>query len=302
MIISMTGMARHSISGEGYVVTCEFRSLNGKYLDLNIKLPRSAGMCEEIIRSLIKTRCRRGRIDVYINIEPVDKMRPLPRLDVRAFRAYWNELNLLSRLVPNLDPPTLRDVLSIPYIFDTSSAVDPDKQSEEEARLCELIAKACEEGLEKLSEMRLREGKLLEAECLKHLATIERLLDEVESRKDDMVIAVRDRIRERVERLLSDLSPGINDHLILQEVAIIADRTDISEELSRLRAHVVHFRTLALSPKEAADGKQLDFMVQEMHREANTMGAKSQDLAVSEIIVLLKTEIAKLREQVQNIE
>lgn len=302
MIISMTGMIRHSITKEGYLITCEIRSLNGKNLDISIRLPKVAGICEDRLRSLVRSHCRRGRVDVTVSIEATAKAKELRRIDPYAFRFYRNELILLSKLIPGLHPPTLGDLLSIPYIFDTAESIDPEERSREEEQICELILEACEEGLQKLQEMKRREGELLKAVCDDHLQRIEKLLDDVTCRKDAVVKAVRDRIKERVGRLLQELSTTIEEHLILQEVAILADRMDISEELARLRAHVAHFRSIAFSDKSFADGRQLDFLVQEMHREANTMGAKSADLAISEIVVALKTEIAKLREQVQNIE
>jgi uncharacterized protein (TIGR00255 family) len=302
MIISMTGMSRHSLSEEGYMVTCEIKSLNSKYLDVNVKLPRTVSICEEEIRSLVRSKCRRGRVDVIIGVEAVEKPRHLPRIDPYAFRMYWNELMFLSKIIHNLRPPTISDVLSIPYVFHTPAVESLEDLEKEEKILCSIVIKACEEGLEKLGAMKRREGELLESVCQEHLKTIEALLDAIASRKDEMVLAMRDRMKERVSQLLADLSVSVDDHLILQEIAILADRTDISEELARLRAHVDHFRTLAFSDVTPADGKQLDFIVQEMHREANTMGSKSADLAISEFIVSLKTEIAKLREQVQNIE
>lgn len=298
MILSMTGMSRHSISEEGYTINCECKSLNSKYLDLHIKLPRIASLCEELVRSLVKNKFRRGRVEIYFNIETSEKLRPIPRINHHVFKMYWNELNFLSKLIPNLKPPTLQDILSIPYIFDVPSV----ENSEEEEKLCRLISKVCEECLEKLLEMKRYEGRSLEAICQEHISTIEHLLEEIEDRKDSVVVALRDRMRDRITKLIADLSGTVDDHLILQEIAILADRTDITEELSRLRAHVVHFKSLAFSDVNIADGRQLDFLVQEMHREANTMGAKASDILISEFVVSLKTEIAKLREQVQNIE
>ncbi|MGC8720285.1 MAG: YicC/YloC family endoribonuclease [Thermodesulforhabdaceae bacterium] len=302
MIISMTGMIRYSISEEGYAITCEIKSLNGKNLDINVRLPKLATMCEDKVRSVVRSKCRRGRIDLTVIVETTAKPKQLPHIDPYAFRFYYNELTILSKLIPGLRPPALNDLLSIPYIFETTASVDPEERLQEEERLCALILKACDEGLDKLHEMKRREGELLETVCDDHLRRIETLLNEVASRKDEVVIAMRDRMKERVDRLLQDLSATVEDHLILQEIAILADRVDISEELSRLRAHVAHFRKIAFSEKDFADGRQLDFLVQEMHREANTMGAKAADLVISEIVVALKTEIAKLREQVQNIE
>ncbi|MCX7823531.1 MAG: YicC family protein [Syntrophobacterales bacterium] len=299
MLTSMTGMIRHSINEEGYLVTCEIRSLNSKHLDVNVRIPKAVSICEESIRSLVKSKLRRGRIDLYINIESPKGLRSLPKLDHYAFRTYWNELTLLSKVIPNLGSPTLQDVLSIPYVFDTSPA---EKEEEKEEWLCRLMTKVCEEGLENLLEMKRHEGMALEAICEGHLRIIEKLLEEIDLRRENVVITIRERMKERVNKLLSDLSIRVDDHLILQEIAILADRMDISEELSRLRAHVAHFRSIAFSDKELADGRQLDFIVQEMHREANTMGSKASDLIISEIVVALKTEIAKLREQVQNIE
>ncbi|MEJ5299447.1 MAG: YicC/YloC family endoribonuclease [Thermodesulforhabdaceae bacterium] len=302
MIVSMTGISRHNVSEEGYIVTCEVKSLNSKYLDLNVKLPRKVNICEEEIRSLVRSKCRRGRIDLFVNVEAVEKPRNIPSIDPNAFRMYWNELVFLSKIIPDLQHPTISDVLSIPYIFSAPTMESLEDLEKEEKLLCSIVLKACEEALEKLGAMKRREGELLEAVCQKHLSIIESILNSIESRKSEVLLAMRDRMRERVSQLLADLSVKVDEHLILQEIAILADRTDISEELARLRAHVNHFRTIAFSNSTPADGKQLDFIVQEMHREANTIGSKSADLAISEFVVTLKTEIAKLREQVQNIE
>ncbi len=303
MILSMTGFVTHILSEGGYTVGVTVRSLNSRYLDLNLKLPRNFFQCEEPLRSLVKKMIRRGRIDLTVVVESEKKMGRFPPINEEAVKSYWYQLRELSRVLPDAKPPEFKDILLIPYIYDHLSFEMLSQENGELAeKSCPVILKACQEAIERLNEVKAKEGRSLLRVFERILENMKSLVLAIESRRDEISSSLGERIKEKMKKVLEDASIVLDEHLILQEVALIADRIDITEEIVRLRAHIERFSELIFDEKNMADGKQLDFLVQEMHREATTMGSKLADLVVSENIVLLKTEIAKLKEQVQNIE
>ncbi len=295
MIYSMTGYSRATLSNAGFSVTVDIKSLNGRNLDVVVRFPKEFVYLENDVRQNIKGKLRRGRVEVFVSVEIENPYLKAPPIDPEVFRSYWDQLVLLSVSTPSISFPSTGDIVRIPYVFDKSR----DEKSRE---IIEgLIVQSVHTAVDKLVQMRKEEGRMLEEACRKHLGVIENFVDRIEARRDVIVKSIRNNIVKRLNQLLEDVSISIDENRILQEAALLADRSDITEELVRLKSHIRHFVKL-LSEEEPADGRKLDFLVQEMQREANTLGVKSLDVELSALVVELKTEIAKLREQVQNVE
>jgi uncharacterized protein (TIGR00255 family) len=199
----------------------------------------------------------------------------------------------LHEHLPASDPPKLQDLLSIPYLFESNKEI-----SDREA-LKTVLTNALSEALQNIIEMRIKEGESLLKDCLDRLSAVRRELSLVEERKQQVILEYQNRIRDRIKELLGDAE--VDESRLLQEVAYFAERSDINEEIVRLQSHVNQFEEL-VKGSEPADGRRLDFLTQELHREVNTIGSKTGDLDAIQSVVRMKGEIGKLREQVQNIE
>lgn len=295
MLYSMTGYGKASITEEGFTVTVEIRSLNGKALDTIVRLPRGFVGYDHDVRSIIKERLRRGRIEVYVNLEALSPDLKAPSINAELFRAYWYQLTEISYSLPSGTSPKMGDVIHIPYIFEQNAL------EEHIEVFIGIMKKATQIALEKLISMREEEGRILAEACSQYLRNVEELSEEIENQRTHLLATLKERIHTRVCELLEDKSIVVDEYRLIQEVAFLTERSDITEEIVRLRSHIKHFQSLMASPGPT-DGRQLDFLVQEMQREATTLGAKASDLDIASKVVNLKTEIAKLREQVQNIE
>ncbi len=295
MIYSMTGYSRVSLSDGGFSVTVDIKSLNSRNLDVVVRFPKEFIYLENDVKQNIKSKLRRGRVEVFVNIEIENPYLKAPPIDPEVFLSYWNQLVLISMSIPGVSSPSVGDIVRIPYVFDKSR----DEKSQEIIET--LIVQSVHAAIDKLIQMRAEEGRMLEEACRKHLGIIEDFVNKIEARRGVIVNNIRDNITRKLKQLLRDVSISIDENRILQEAALLADKSDITEELVRLKSHIRHFVKL-LSEGQSADGRKLDFLVQEMQREANTLGVKSPDVDLSALVVELKTEIAKLREQVQNVE
>ncbi len=294
MIYSMTAFGRSSQQeAAGCSVTVEIRTLNGRNLDIVLRLPKNYLELEKGLRRQISQSIHRGRTEVYVQIEDTQNDQRTPQINPTQARWYWEQLQSLHRLLPGSEPPKLEHLLSVPYLFETSTAA-PDLET-----VAELITSALTEALDKVSEMRRQEGEALLEDCLTRLATLRTDLAVINSRKELVVEECQVRLRERLQELLKDLE--VDENRLLQEVAHLADRADINEELVRLESHLDQMHTL-LTGDAVAEGRQLDFLTQEMHRETNTIGCKTGDLETTQAVLRMKGEIGKLKEQVQNVE
>jgi len=293
LIQSMTAFGRAQREELGYAVTIEVRTLNGRNLDISVRLTKNFSEFEEIIRKKIAETFRRGRFEIFVQIEPVLIELKTPQINLEIARSYWRQLQDLHEHLPTSDPPTLRDLLSIPYLFETNKDVT-DREA-----LKSVLTGALSDALLNIVEMRAKEGESLLKDCLDRLSAVRRELSLVEGRKQQVIFEYQNRIRDRIKELLGDAE--VDENRLLQEVAYFAERSDINEEIVRLQSHLNQFEEL-LTGGEPADGRRLDFLTQELHREVNTIGAKTGDLDAIQSVVRMKGEIGKLREQVQNIE
>jgi uncharacterized protein (TIGR00255 family) len=293
LILSMTAFGRSQTEELGFSITVEVRALNSRNLDIVLRLPKNYAEFEDHCRKAIAQLLRRGRLEVAVQIETKGFQGKAPQLNLNLARSYWEQLQELHRRLPRTEPPTLDQLLSIPYIFEPYEAtVDRDS-------LKMVLIKAVIEAVRQVQQMRSQEGKALLADCLRRIAALRHELSCIEDQKDKILLDCQQRLRDRIQELLQD-SP-MDENRLLQEVALIAERSDINEEMVRLHSHLDQMQTL-LDKEDAADGRMLDFLAQEMHREVNTLGSKTGDLGTIRSVIAMKTEIGKLKEQLQNVE
>jgi uncharacterized protein (TIGR00255 family) len=293
LIYSMTAFGRSQIEELGFSITVEIRALNSRNLDIVLRLPKNYAEFEDHCRKAIAQSVRRGRLEVAMQIETKEIRGKAPQLNLSLARFYWEQLQELHRRLPQTEPPKLDQLLSIPYLFEPYEAtVDRDS-------LKIVLNKAVLEAVRQVQQMRIQEGKALSDDCLNRLATLRLELSCIEDQKDKILLDFQHRLRDRIQELLGESQ--IDENRLLQEVALLAERSDINEEMVRLRSHLDQMQAL-LDDAAAADGRMLDFLAQEMHREVNTLGSKTGDLGTIRSVITMKTEIGKLKEQLQNVE
>jgi uncharacterized protein (TIGR00255 family) len=289
----MTAFGRSQTEELGFSITVEIRALNSRNLDIVVRLPKNYAEFEDHCRKAIAQSVRRGRLEVAVQIDTKAVQGKTPQLNLNLARSYWEQLQELHRRLPQTVPPTLDQLLSIPYIFEPyETAVDRDS-------LKMVLIEAVLGALHQVQQMRIQEGGALLDDCLRRIATLRCELSYIEDQKDKILMDYQQRLRDRVQELIEDAL--VDESRLLQEVALIAERSDINEEMVRLRSHLDQMQTL-LDQEAAADGRMLDFLAQEMHREVNTLGSKTGDLGTIRSVIAMKTEIGKLKEQLQNVE
>ncbi len=291
----MTAFGRAEVEAEGRTYTCEVRSLNSRYLDVSIRMPRRYSVLEERVKRLISSHVTRGRIElsVQVNGERGEAAPQRVEANLRLARDYHEQLERLRQELGIQEPVGLglllalgRDILEV-------------KEEEESAELVwERISQPVESALASLDGMRLEEGRVLGADFAERLSALEGLLDRISERTPSLVEDYRSRLRERIQAALKEAE--VDEGRLVQEVAIFADRADVTEELVRARSHIEQFR--AMLEAEEPVGRKLNFLLQELNREVNTIGSKAPDAAVSQLVVEAKSELERVREQVQNIE
>ena len=292
MIKSMTGFGRGHKVLNGRDITVEIRSVNHRYYEFSSRLPRSLNYVEERLKSLLQGRISRGKVEVSVllnNVEAADKKitinRDVVREYIEALRSVKEEFGLTDDLA-------LSNVLRIPDAFTVV------KTETDEEQLWEDIKSTAEEALEHFISMRENEGARMKQDVLSRLAKIEEWVGVVETRSPQVVEDYRKRLYDKMCEVLS--SSNIDENRILLEAGIFSEKTAVDEETVRLRSHIAQFRSMLESGEPV--GRKLDFLVQEMNRETNTIGSKVQDIEVTRIVVDQKSEIEKIREQIQNIE
>jgi uncharacterized protein (TIGR00255 family) len=296
MIRSMTGFGRASFQVQDFAFELEVRSVNHRYLDARVRLPRLFAALETEVRARIQARFARGKVDLAATAPGGGAPAPKLELDLDAARAYLraaDELRATQHIAGSLDVGRL---LALPGV---SRFVEPEVSAE---ALGEALFGAVDAALEALDGMRVAEGAVLERDLLERVASVEALAASLEQRADAVGEAVRERLRRRTEQLRQET--GLLDEARLhQEIVFAADRLDITEEIVRLRSHVEQFRRIVAEGDSGQPvGRRLDFLLQEFGRETNTIGSKGSDAPIAHEIVELKVEIERLREQVQNVE
>lgn len=293
MIRSMTGYGKGESENQLYKLKIELKSVNHRYLDINIKLPRYLIYLEESIKKLIKERLQRGKVDVFVNFEFAEASAVDVKVDISLARSFKSALEELKSELEIDDSIRLNNILSI------SDVIKTEKKELDEDLVWETIKESTMKALDKMLEMREYEGEQLKKDIHVKLENIESIATRIEERAPLVVDEYKSKLNERIQIILEDVVAVDMDRLAM-EVAIFADKSSIDEELTRLKSHVSQLREI-LSEKESI-GRKLDFLIQEFNREVNTIGSKSSDTDIVKAVVELKSEIEKIREQVQNIE
>ncbi|MDY6845359.1 MAG: YicC/YloC family endoribonuclease [Thermodesulfobacteriota bacterium] len=292
MMKSMTGFGRYEKTFEDTNIAVELRSVNHRYLNATIKLPRQLSSLEPIIKKRLSETLFRGNIDVTIEMKVIASESYNFQPNIELAKSYYHALSLIKEAMELTDTITLDHLLSVKDILSYKES----ELSHDTIQPC--ILEVLDHALYSLGEARISEGKTLEHDILRRIHRIEHILNLVKERVPQVTNAYRLRLKNRIEELIGDIA--INEERITQEVIVFADRVDISEEITRMESHLSLFRDLL--KQEEPLGRKLEFLLQEMNREVNTAGSKSQDVHISHFVVEIKSELEKVREQVQNIE
>jgi uncharacterized protein (TIGR00255 family) len=288
----MTAFGRGDQAADGFRFTVEIRSVNHRFCDVRVKLPRKYGEFEEEIKKRINEGFSRGRFEVTVTVdESMEKARSLS-LDLELARTYSKLLSDLRSELGLQDSIGLQALLNFRDIF----VFQDDPETRE--RAWSILQTALEQAITHCSQMRVEEGRAIASDFEERLLELETLTGEIEARAPLVAIEVRDRLHKRIEDLLGEVS--LDEGRLLQEVAYLADKSDITEELVRFQSHIQQFQDLLGS--NGPHGRQLEFILQEMHREINTVGSKGNDLAIAQKVIQVKTELERFREQLQNVE
>ncbi len=294
MIHSMTGFGRSEYSDPKRNITVEIRSVNHRYLDLTVKMSRRYSFCEEKIKQAVKEKISRGKVEVSVMVENISDGDTSVSLNKPVARQFYSSLTELKDEFGLKGDIDLRLLSSMPDVL----KVTPDVLDEEEFTEAVLVpVRGAVSGLE---EMRAREGAELAEDLIAKGENIRTIVNSIRERSPLVVKEYTDKLRSRITDLVGG-SVEIPEERILTEAAIFADKSAVDEEMTRLDSHLIQLRQI-LTGDEPTVGKKLDFLVQEMNREANTTGSKANDLAITNSVLELKSEIEKIREQVQNIE
>ncbi len=292
MIKSMTGFGRCEMTDGGRKIIVEMKSVNHRYNETTIKMPKKLNFFEAGIRSVLKEYVSRGKIDVFITYEDAGDAGGFVKYNRETAGEYIKYLNEISDEFGLMNDVNAATIARMPEVLTFE-----EKEVDEEGlwKLLEAALRGC---LEKFVETRIAEGEKLKADLLEKLDGIEKMVDKIEARNPEIVKAYRDKILAKVKELLGDTS--VSEQVLATELIVFADKICVDEEMVRLRAHVSNMRDTLKAGKDV--GRKLDFVAQEMNREANTTLSKANDIDISNTAIELKTEIEKIREQIQNIE
>ncbi len=292
MIKSMTGFGRGEAGDDKFSVHVEIKAVNHRYLDLFFRIPKQYYQLEDIARSAIVRRIARGRLEVVLTLEEFGNQERIVQTNKALLQGYLQGLHTIKDELASDEPIRLSHVLSLPGLFDVD---EPPTDWED---LQKLVAAATNMALDGLEEMRAAEGNRLCDDLQKKIALIETLRHEVTARAPQVMIDYKNRLQERLGELLDGTT--ITEERFLGEVALFADRCSIDEELVRLKSHIQQLLETLGSTESV--GRKLDFLIQEMNREVNTIGSKANNVHIAGLVVDMKSELEKVREQVQNIE
>lgn len=292
MIKSMTGYGRQKGENERREVQVEIKSVNHRYLDLNVKVPRIYSFLEEPIKTAVSAAVARGKVDIYLSITAKEggdvKVSPNLALAGEYLRALWQVRDTYSLK----DDISVMELAHMPDLL-TVAREEPDAE-EVKTQVLEVLGRA----LEEYNAMRRTEGERLCEDIARRGQEIDKMVDQVEQRSPQSVEEYRQKIAQRMTEILGD--SDIAEQRILAEAALFADKVSVTEEVVRLRSHLSQLQKMVQG--DAPVGRKLDFLVQELNREANTIGSKANDYELAQIVIEIKAEIEKIREQIQNLE
>lgn len=289
---SMTGFGKAEVKAKSGKLTVEISSVNNRFLEISQRLPRQFFSLEPKLRDLISSRISRGKISIYVGFDDNDGSLEQYHINRSAIKAYYRQLLNLKKELKVAGEIEMRDLLNLPEV------ARPEDISLDEAAVWRELKQVFEKALGELLVMRRREGQSMARDMKKRLAVLLKQVKLIQNMTSQAVNTYREKLTRRVEELLSQPLP--DNTRIDEQIALMAEKTDISEECTRFISHLEQYRE-TLSSSEPT-GKRLNFILQEMNREANTIASKSTDLGISSMVITIKEEIEKMRELVQNVE
>ena len=292
MIKSMTGYGSAKGTVEGLEITVERKSVNNRYLDTSVRLPRSFLFAEELVKSSVQKHISRGKVDVFVSVNSSAAGDVAVQVNEALLKSYVEAIRHIAEEYGLHDDLTALNVARFPDVLSV------EKKDLDTEALSEGLAAITEAALKDFDAMRLREGEKLRDDVLFRLDTIHSLVCTVEEKTPETVAAYRKRLEAKMAEVLG--TAGIDESRILTEAAVFADHIAVDEETVRLRSHMDQLRTMING--NSPTGRKIDFLIQEFNREANTIGSKCQNSEIAHVVVDLKSEIEKIREQIQNIE
>lgn len=291
MLKSMTGFGRAEKVVDGYTVKASLKSVNHRYMDANIRLPKYYTFVEDKIRQAAAKYISRGKVEIFISVDRPEGSDKTVVVDMGIAKNYINALKSLKKL-------GIKDDVKVSTLTQYHDIFKIESTQDDEEFISNIIMETFALAAEDFVNTRINEGKNMEVYILEHLDILADYLAKVEERYPQIVKEYRERLYKKISEVLED--KNVDESRIVTEAAIFAEKTDIGEETVRLKSHINEFKK-AIDTKDPI-GKKLDFMIQEMNRETNTMGSKANDVEITKIIVEMKSEIEKIREQIQNIE
>ncbi|MBO4330478.1 MAG: YicC family protein [Oscillospiraceae bacterium] len=292
MINSMTGFGSCKSTEGPTNISVEIKSVNNRFLDCSVKMPRAYSFAEETVKSIVQAALARGKTDVFISVDDLGKSEAVVRVNENVLKAYMDAVSRMETEYGIVNDMGAAAYSRLPEVMSVEKA-----ETDAEA-FTEQLSAAVKEALNRLCAMRAAEGERLAADISAKLDAIERLSRAVEQRSPETVREYREKLTARMEEILQGVN--IDQSRILAEAAIFADKTAVDEEIVRLGSHIKQIRKLLTDG--GSIGRKLDFLVQELNREANTIGSKCSDLEIGGMVIELKSEIEKIREQAQNLE
>ena len=293
MIRSMTGYGKQSLNVDGREYQIEIKSVNHRYLDINIKMPKTLSYLEEIVKKEISEKIKRGKVDVFITYENNSKEGRNITINKELAKLYIEQLKELAeeeKISSNIE---VMEIAKFPDILTI-------KADEEDEKIKQEIIQVTTEATNKIVEMKAIEGEKIAQDLLQRISKIENKIMEISSKSTGLIEEYVVKLEKRIQEILK--TEEIDKSRIAQEVVIYADKCSIQEEITRLKSHIYQFRNLITNNQNETIGKKLDFIIQEMNRETNTIGSKANNLEITNGVIDIKTEIEDIREQIQNIE
>ena len=292
MVKSMTGYGRAVETVDGREITVEIRSVNNRYLDCSVKLPRLYAFAEDALKQRVRQSVSRGKVDVYVTVNVTQSNHVKISLNRPLLEGYLQAMRTAAA------DYGVKDDISVTALTSMPDVLVVEKEAEDEKQMTQTLLSVTEKALEAYNAMRLTEGRALEEDLRRKGKNILALVEKVEQRSPITVAEYRARLTAKMEEVLE--STAVDETRILTEAAIFADKIAVDEETVRLRSHLAQLDTM-LDAREPV-GRKLDFLMQEMNREANTIGSKGNDIQQARTVVDIKAELEKIREQIQNIE
>ena len=293
MAISMTGFGRGEYKDDNYQFLVECKTINHKYADINIRLPRKLSFLEDKARILVKDYIKRGRVDLYIKLDLLGSEDVNLKFDEALATQYVSILKQIKDKFDLVDDISVMNIAKFPVVIKT------EEKEDDEDKLWSMLKVALENALLKLKEMRSEEGKKLAEDIQNRCDLLKNYIEDIEKYSYNVVIDYKEKLKNRISDMLEDPSI-IDESRLAQEVAIYADKSSITEEIVRFKSHIEQLKNTVV--KNESIGRKIDFLIQEMNRETNTIGSKSSDLNITNLVVEVKSELEKIREQIQNIE